>query len=381
MARGISVTRQGIPVDRAADYQKVLDSRWLFMEVEHDLDMQVVIPVGVANGVDGYDQRVNILRHNLGFVPAFHASWKPPAAWNSYVTDGYHPDLLGAQLWCDDEWFYFTRFVDLSTNSASMTLDIRALIYNLPIFKDYQAPTEIAVGTAPTKSNYGLRALDGHDSSVSIDGNSSHGFSVDTKKKVIGVNRVGQKFINDWVFDDGRITATDTATNIFTLAEQPSSGGFASRTGLDWIKTGVGLNIFPNDFTTYPSPLSQGGTYYAIRLTETTMKLAISKADAEAGNAIDITTTGSLPATIRRASTADDTRVAHGAEYPPSFLFCEAALNDERTEPIAAQSLKHYSATPLVRADNIYLYFTGVQAVFAGLVAFIVLKDPMEVSQ
>lgn len=381
MANGISVTRQGVPIDRAADYQKVLDSRWRFMEVDYVLNKKVTIPVGVVQSSGPYNQRVNIYRHNLGFVPAFHGSWKPEAAWMSYVTDGYHADLLGATLWADEEWVYFTRLVDAFNNSASLSIDVSALIYNLPILEVYQAPTEIAVGTAPTKSNYGLRALDGKDPNVKIDGSSSHGFSVDTKKKIISVNRVGQKFINDWIFDDGRITATDVGTDTFTIAEEPSSGGFASRTGLEWIKTGVGMQLFPADFTTFPNPLSMASIYYAIRTSETTMKLAISKADAEAGNAININTTGSLPATIRRAATADDTRLAHGAEYPPSFLFCEAELNDERTIPIAVQSLKHYSATPLVRADTTYLYFTGVQAVYAGLIAYIVLKDPIEVAQ
>lgn len=381
MANGISVTRQGVPIDRAADYQKVLDSRWRFMEVEYPLNITKVLPAGIANNVSSQTQRVNIFRHNLGFVPAFHGSWKPEAAWMSYVTDGYHPDLIGAQLWCDDEWLYFERLIDPSTNVASLSIDVSALIYNLPILEDYQAPTEVAVGTAPTKSTYGLRALDGKDPNVTIDGSSSHGFSVDTKKKIISVNRVGQKFINDWIFDDGRITATDTATDTFTIAEEPSSGGFASRTGLEWAKTGVGLQIFPADFTTYPNPLSMASVYYIIRTSETTMKLAVSKADAEAGNAINITTTGSLPATIRRASTADDTRLAHGAEYPPSFLFCETWLNDERTAATAVASLKHYSATPLVRADTTYLYFTGVQAVYAGLIAYIILKDPIEVAQ
>ena len=380
MARGITVTRQGVPVDQAADYQKVLDSRWRFMEVEFVVNKVQTVPAGIATG-ETYVQRTNLFRHNLQYVPAFHGSWKPGDEWLTYITDGYHPDLLGAELWCDDEWLYFSRVVDSMSNAAAVPITVSALIYNLPILEPYQAPTEVAVGTAPVRSNYGLRALDGKDSSVSIEGSSSHGFSVDTKKKVISVNRVGQKFINDWIFDDGSVTAVNTATDTFTIAEQAGSGGFASREGLGWIETGTPLTYFPNDFVTYPAPMAQSVTYYAIRTGDTTMKLALSKANALAGTAINITSAGSLPASIRRASTADDTRVAHGADYPPSFLFCETELNDARTEPIATQSLKHFSATPLVRADTTYLYFTGVQAVFAGLISYIILKDPIEVAQ
>lgn len=382
MARGISVTRQGVPIDRAADYQKVLDSRWRFMEVEFVVSQYTNLPVGIANGFQGYTQRTNIFRHNLGFVPAFHGSWKPiGSGYESYITDGYHPDLLGAGLWADEEYLYFDRVVDSMTNSAALQIQASALIYNLPILEPYQAPTEVAVGTAPTKSNYGMRALDGSDSSVTVDGSASHGFSVDTKKKIISVNRVGQKWINDYIFDDGRVTAVNTTTDVFTVEDLGGQGGFASRIGLGWMKTGVPIVIYPNDGVTFPGPLSQGVSYYLIQLTETTFKLALSEADAKAGTAINITSTGSLPATIRRGATADDRRVAHGADYPPSFLFCETMLDYDRTKPIAAQSLKHYSATPLVTADNTYLYFNGVQAVYAGLISYIVLKDPLEVAQ
>ena len=262
-----------------------------------------------------------------------------------------------------------------------MQIEVKALVYNLPILEEYLAPTEIAVGTAPTKSSYGMRALDGSDSSVDINGSASHGFSVDTKKKILSVNRVGQKFINDFVFDDANVTAVNATTDIFTIEDAGSQGGFASRTGLAWVQTGVPVTYFPNDGITFPGPLSQGSTYYIIKVSDTTIKLALSKANAEAGTAINITSAGSLPGFLRRASTADDSRLAHGAAYPPSFLFCETALDDDRLKPIAVQSLKHYSATPLVRADNLYLYFTGVQAVFVGLIAFIILKDPIEVAQ
>lgn len=373
MSNGITITQEGVPVDRAADYQKVLDSRWRFMEVEHEVDLTIDIPA-YSTSVSGA-QRVQIMTHQLPFVPAFHGSWLPIGTFNP----DYDPDFLGAGLYCDEEKLFFSRFADAGTPLAAKKLRIKAKIYNLPILEDYVATSEASQGAGRAESDYGVRALDGSDSKVSIAESSSHGFSVDTKKKILSINRIGTKWINSWVFDDGKITSIDTATDICTFTEGDPGGGFASNTGTEWIQTGVGLNISPNDFTTMPGPLTMGVTYYVIRLSNTTFKLALSQANAEAGIAINLTSAGSLPAFIRRAATVDDTRIRHYSEYPPSFFFCETML--EPGYSVAVESLRHISTTPLVRADNNYLYFNGVQAVYAARLAYIILKDPVELAQ
>lgn len=367
------IAQEGIDVQRAADYQKVLDSRWRFMEVAYEIDVTITIPA-FSSPVSAI-QRIEIMQHTLGFTPAFHGSYLPVEAYDP----GFDPEFIGAGLYTNGSMLYFRRQADPGTPLAARTIRVKAVVYNLPILEAYDAPAEATSNVGRVESNIGVRALDGSDSAVNIGDSSSHGFSVDTKKKILSINKVTTKWINSWVFDDGKITSIDTATNICTFTEGDPGGGFASNTGTEWIQTGVGLNISPADFATMPGPLTQGVTYYVIRLSNSTFKLALSEANAKAGIEIDLTSAGSLPAFIRRSGTADDTRIRHGAAYPPSFFFCE--VMDEADFGRSVQTLRHISTTPLITADTNYLYFNGVQAVYARLLAIIIMKDPMELAQ
>ena len=51
MSNGIMISQEGVPVERAADYQKVLDSRWRFMEVAQEIDIKVDIPAAPSAGL------------------------------------------------------------------------------------------------------------------------------------------------------------------------------------------------------------------------------------------------------------------------------------------------------------------------------------------
>lgn len=383
MSNGITVTQEGVPVDRASDYQKVLDSRWLFMEVGLEIDTTFDVPGLGAQTKFGY-QRVNIMRHGMTrkgvpYVPAFHASYK--------INEAYGEFDQNIELGADDTWIYFYRTYSNGQTPAAWTVQIKAKVYTLPILEAYLAPVEIAPASGRAKSSVGLRALDGTDSSVDIGESSSHGFSVDTRKKILSVHKVVQKEINYAFYDSARVTAVDTSTDILTITIDPNQsvpdGG--SSTGISWIETGHQISYNPGDFVTYPSPLSFNVAPYIIKVDETHIKLALSAADAQAGTAINLTTAGSLPSMIRRNPLADDWRIPHDNDYPPSYLFCDIVANPSGVGRAfsgrGVTSLKHVSTTPLVLADNRYLYFRGVQAVYISEIALIILKDPLEVAQ
>jgi hypothetical protein len=383
MSNGIEVTQQGVGIDKASDYQKVLDSRWLFMEVGLEIDTTFSVPAMGAQTTFGY-QRVNIMRHGMtrkgvAFVPAFHASYK--------ITETYNEYLQVIEVAADDTWIYFYRTYSNGSTPAAWTVQFKAKVYTLPILEAYLAPVEIAPLSGRTKSSIGVRALDGTDSSVDINESSSHGFSIDTRKKILSIHKVVQKKINYAFYDSARVTAVDTTTDILTLTIDPNQsvpdGG--SSTGIGWIQTGQQIQYNPGDFTTYPSPLSSGVLPYIIKVDDTHIKLALSAADAQAGTAINLTTAGSIPSMIRRNPLADDWRIPHDNDYPPSYLFCDIVANPSGVgrafSGFGVNSLKHFSTTPLVMADNRYLYFRGVQAVYISNIALIILKDPIEVAQ
>ena len=383
MSNGIEVTQEGVGIDKASDYQKVLDSRWLFMEVGLEIDTTISLPAMGAQTSFGY-QRVNIMRHGMtregvAYIPAFHGSYK--------INETYDPFLGEYNIGADDTWIFFYRTYSNGSTPAAYTVQVKAKVYTLPIMDAYLAPIEIAPASGKSSSNIGLRALDGTDSSVDIGESSAHGFSIDTRKKILSVHKVVQKKINYAFYDSAEVTAVDTATDILTIGIDPQQSvpDGETSTGIDWIQTGQQVGYFPDDFVTYPNPLSFNVSPYIIKIDSTHIKLALSAADAQNGTAINLTTAGSLPGMIRRNPLADDWRIPHDNDYPPSYLFCDIIANPTgvgRTySGKAVTSLKHISTTPLVFADNRYLYFRGVQAVYISNIALIVLKDPIEVAQ
>jgi hypothetical protein len=71
-------------------------------------------------------------------------------------------------------------------------------------------------------------------------------------------------------------TAVNTGTDVITVATDYATG----------------TALVARSFGTLPAPLVNGTTYYAIRLSATTIKLATSAANASLGTAIDLTTAG-----------------------------------------------------------------------------------------
>lgn len=384
MANGIAITQEGIDVENASDYQKVLDSRWLFFEVAGDFEEAVTIPDLGTPTSSGF-QRVNIVRHNMTkggrpFVPAFHSGWKRNEAFvNS--NDSYTYSLSGVAA--DDTWIYFYRRYISGLIAPAFTLTVSAKVYNIPILESYLAPAEIAPDTFKQDTGIGVRALDGSNATTTVAGHASTGYSIDTRKKILSIHKVAQKEVNYQFYDTARVTAVDTTTNTFTLVNNPNAQKYPDGhySELSWIQTGVSVAYFPSDYVTFPAPLTMSSTQYIIKVDDTHIKFAATLADAYAGNAIDITTTGTTPAFIRNNGTPDSSRIAHDNNYPPSYMFCSIIENNYGGAGQAVKPLYHVSWVPLVMADNTYLYFRGVQAIYMDHISVIIIKDPIEVAR
>lgn len=67
MAEGLKITQRGTDVQRAADYQTVLDSRWPLLEIL--LEKQIDITL-TPTGIDGYHV-VKLFDHNNNSLPGF----------------------------------------------------------------------------------------------------------------------------------------------------------------------------------------------------------------------------------------------------------------------------------------------------------------------
>lgn len=239
---GLVFTQSGAPVRASADYQRVYDSRWRFMEIEIERDFSVNLearkPVDFSAR---YYERTTIIRHGLGFVPWFESTFE---------NDGFGLGLLApASIWADKDKIYLERFI-ITDGAEARAIELSLRIYNLPVLKNYEAPKGLPVGLSSPKSDIGIRFIDDQSRSVDLASRSPVGFSIDTKKKILSIHKHGLARINDWTHKFSQVTAINTSTDVLTVTE----GSNPAATG--WTQVaGTPVKYFPGDFATYPGGL------------------------------------------------------------------------------------------------------------------------------
>lgn len=381
---GVVFTQTGVPVAGSSDYQKVIDSRWQFMEIEHEADINVVLPAtaGIASGTRYYEKTI-IYRHNLGFFPAFEAS----IAWTG------DPSADEVDIFSDKNTIFLRRLIT-SNAHPQQTVTGSYRLYNLDILADYTAPTEIVSGASAPKTEFGMKFVDGSVPNTNPGDNAVQGFSVDTTKKILSIHKHGLKYFNQSSLAyHCNVTAIDTTTDIVTVSARQNGTGPLGPVLFDltWVQTpGIAVNYFPHDFSTYPAPMSSSNlTAYVIPVDATHIKLAWSSQAAAAGTAIDFTTAGSLPGLLDGGLVAGEDTIVHGMGYPPTYMI--APVNEDEKSfgvgGLGATAALSYIAPidmmpqVIVRADSKNLTFRGVQSLFAGKYGYIILKDPVEIAQ
>lgn len=361
---GISISQSGSPVDLAPDYKKVLDSRWRFMEVEHELDFPVSFPAVAAdtNGIGIRSNRVNVMRHGLPFTPAIEASTLNEPSQN--VTAKY--DLY---TFADDEYIYIEGqyFATLGAAAISDVVSIR--VYNLPILEEYSAKKELVAGSSSEQGDVGVKVLDGSDNSVQVGQDYPVGFSVDTTKKILSVHKHGVQDINRTFYSTLRMGSVDVNadTMTYTVLEGDTS----------WLQTvGEEVRFFAvtGQGGAMPGGLTEGQSYYIIPMSSNSFRFATSKANAEAGVYVNITSTGSAPVNINWNKTISNDEIVHDIGYPPTYLLA-------RVEEYAGKRRVHPFKETLyiVFANNRTIRIRGIQAMATGEYAYVILKDPAEV--
>lgn len=359
---GVMFTQTGVPVATSSDYQKVIDSRWLFLEIANEGDIDVSFSESNSKTLSW--ERIVIYRHDLGYIPAFEATINLNGA-DSF--DAGSPDVFA-----DENTIFVRREVFGATIAAHITGYYR--LYSVPILVDYEAPVELVSGALAPKTDYGMKFINGQVPNVTPADNSIQGFSVDTTKKILSIHKTGLKYFNESALAfRAKVTAIDTTTNILTV-------GVTGTSDLTWVSTmGIEIAYQPGDFSTYPAPMaSTFATAFVIPVDATHIKLASSAANALSSIAIDFTTAGSLPAIISGVPQTDEDTIEHNMGYPPTYLL--APVDDSEIGKECIGSIVRGTQEAYVKADTVDLTFTGVQSLFAGKYGFIILKDPTEIA-
>lgn len=188
---GIQVSQQGIPVERAADYQMVLDSNWKFLDVAYDMSVDMLINItGPTNGF----YVIPIFQHSLGYLPAFEFMV------SSLTADGSNSKVLFSdvrqvlQNIRADSKNVFASFVYVG-NPISIRLVGRLRVFALDILTEYQAPTVTPLGAAePRGSRYGAKFLDLNKGNGDIEDETMYPFTLNTRGKQISIHKHGTKY-------------------------------------------------------------------------------------------------------------------------------------------------------------------------------------------
>jgi len=182
MARyGVQISQQGIDVTKAADYQKVLDSNWKFLDILDEVDIDITIrPSGVPNGFIVTD----LYKHNLGYITGYE--FRPSSLCSGAGTDinSYTSFLRG-----DRNNIYCTF---LYTGSQYIRLSGKLRVYNINIAEEYESPnTPVTSISRSPVSRYGAKFLDRNRGDSSIDDETMYPFTLNTRGKQLSIHKHG----------------------------------------------------------------------------------------------------------------------------------------------------------------------------------------------
>lgn len=184
--KGLIITQQGIDVERAPDFKKVFDSNWPILEISHEMlvDFVVDIPAGATD----VDFRYPILKHDLGFRPAF--TYVPDDKYDSFGT-GYSFHDAGSHtynLQPDNDYLYLTTSVLAGARPINLRARGHLRVFNYDPRVEFKTKSE-PVGGDTRNSRYGVKIL--KNRSQGLRDNEFSRFSLNSRAKALTIHQSG----------------------------------------------------------------------------------------------------------------------------------------------------------------------------------------------
>ena len=186
---GAEISQQGIPVKQATDDQKVIDTRWVTLDVQGVYEYNSVVTVPLNNG-GGATQGIVLCTHNSGFLPAY-----------DYVINSYSlsASVLGEtfNLYADTTNVYLVSHFGTDASSIVLTINVTIQVYTLPITQSFQAPTVQSI-SAVNESNtgYGIEFVADSNASPTIGQDPVGEYSFSTRLKPLNILQTGTYTVN-----------------------------------------------------------------------------------------------------------------------------------------------------------------------------------------
>ncbi len=167
---GAVFTQTGVPIKGSAEYQRVLDSRWKFMEIEQSV--RINVPIAAVGFGDPY-LLIKLVDHNLGYLPAFFSTAQDQGVNNPIA-------------FSTDKAIYY----NVSPGTPAGNIVGWVHIFNVDIQQLYKAEYFKPSNKPDTVSNRGAKFLeDGSKKKLNDEG--AEGFSVNTRAKALSIHMTG----------------------------------------------------------------------------------------------------------------------------------------------------------------------------------------------
>lgn len=206
MPNGIAVAYRGTDISTSSDYSRSIDSRWKFLEVAFEDQLTVNLPA-IAAGSDntkGYEQEIQIVKHNLNMYPMFECSVEviagTPASGQSGDGKqnfwGYTSYYTSFNVYSDLNTLWMFPTYGWNNGQNAVTLLVKYRVYSLNIAEEYQAPAVSMPNANAGNVSTGIKILDGTQA-IDVTAKSPEGFSLDTTMKTLAVHSVHTQYIDN----------------------------------------------------------------------------------------------------------------------------------------------------------------------------------------
>lgn len=181
---GIIVSQQGVDVAIAADYQKVIDSRWRFLDILNEAE-------GTISHADSGSTKYwaeKLLDHNLGYLPAF--TFRQKALDLGSLT----PAFYGGVIIATTKSIYWRNLYVSGDPTTPIKLNYFLRVFSCDISTEYQAPIDLIVPGNPVQEpDVGVKIL---TELGDIRTPELSQFTVNTRGKAFAIQQAGTRVAN-----------------------------------------------------------------------------------------------------------------------------------------------------------------------------------------
>jgi hypothetical protein len=189
MGNGIRIVEKGTTVDKAADYQVVLDSRWPLLQIQDEINIDVTLPIPTV-----FREWMLVQPQLLGYAPIYEFIPDPTVP-TVYTVPSMSDDYQVRMIVTDKNVFAYAEsyFGPGYGTNPTTALRVKGVlrIYTNNLRNQFKSDALNAAAQRPSPNkDLGLKAMMVNANGHAINDSDFSEFSVDTDTKALAVHQV-----------------------------------------------------------------------------------------------------------------------------------------------------------------------------------------------